>query len=124
MPKNKILLVEDDAQTASFYSVHLLSEGFQVSIAREGSEGIDKATEFLPDIIILDLNMPRMNGLEVLSALKKNKYTRDIPVIIVTANTNRETRAQALGMGAVSYYLKSDLSMEALIQAIFKELGQ
>ncbi len=92
--KKKILVVDDEKDFCHFVKKALeATEEFKVTTANEGEDGIKKAKELLPDLIILDVMMPKMGGYEVAEALKNSQETRDIPVIFLTAVvTEREVK--------------------------------
>src|SRR4051812_11648286 len=80
----KILLVEDDALIYRMYQKAFELEGFEIEIAEDGQKGLDKLATFTPDIILLDIMMPNMNGVEMLAKLKENPATKDIPTVVLT----------------------------------------
>jgi len=77
-----------------------------VVVAADGRQGLDKARSESPDLILLDMVMPEMGGMEVLSALKKDARLKDIPVLIVTASAQKGDAEKAMGMGAAGYLIK------------------
>lgn len=80
----KVLLVEDDVLMVRMYTKKLAKEGFQTEVATNGEEGLEKAKSFKPDIILLDIMMPKMSGTEMLEKLREQDETKDVPVIILT----------------------------------------
>lgn len=115
--KGKIMIVEDDTFVMDIYQTKLSSEGFEVIAAMNGQEAIDrleKETE-LPNIILLDIIMPRIDGLEVLKRIKANDRWKDIPVILLTNLSQKEEIETGLGLGAKDYMIKSHFTpMEVL----------
>lgn len=103
--KARILAVDDDDSVLRAVSTILSNHGFDVEIARNGRDGLDLALETMPDLIVLDLMMPEMSGHEVLLALKQNKATAEIPVVILTA-AEPDERIRALQGGAESLMTK------------------
>jgi putative two-component system response regulator len=102
----KILLVEDDPQAVGILEPILISRGFSVSVARDGVEGLDKVKIHNPDILLLDVNMPRMDGIELCRQIKNNDTLRLIPVIMLTAQADLEKKLEALEAGADDFVNK------------------
>lgn len=103
--KHKILIVEDNPDI-SFYLQNELSAHYQVEVAPNGKEGLDKLTSFNPDLVISDVLMPEMNGLELCNHIKKNTATNHIPVILLTARGNDSDKLQGIESGADAYISK------------------
>ncbi|MDQ3099038.1 MAG: response regulator [bacterium] len=116
--KKIILIIEDEELMVRMYSKLFSFEGYAVASSTDGEHGLKKAKEENPDLIILDIMMPKMNGLEVLEALKSNPSTKDIPVVILTNLGNDETLKQSLQLGAVGYLVKSQVTNETLVDEI------
>ena len=103
----KILIVEDDAFMARVFEKALRFEGYEVELAADGLEGLEKLKVELPDLVLLDLMMPRMNGIEFLETVKANPRTKGIPVVILTNLAGDGDAQLALSKGAVKYIVKS-----------------
>ena len=103
---NKILVVDDEQDIVTIIGKVLKKSGYEVITANEGLECIDKVSEELPDLILLDNIMPNMDGPTVLSKLKASKKTADIPVIMVTALADQEHITGAEKGGAIEYIIK------------------
>lgn len=121
---NKILIAEDDKFLSNAYRVKLVKEGFDIKIAADGREVLQFLTEFSPDVIILDLVMPGMDGFAVLQEMKKNDVYKNIPVIVASNLGQKEDLERAKALGAVDYVIKNDLSMSELIAKIRAILPQ
>ena len=103
----KVLIIDDEKGFCSVVKMDLqLTQKFDVEIAYNGIEGIDKAKNFKPDVILLDLMMPDMNGFEVLKILKEDKGTKYIPIIMLTAVGEAEAKAKAGDMCSDCYVTK------------------
>src|SRR5690349_13996562 len=102
----KILLVEDDPQAVGILEPILVSKGFSVAVARDGVEGLEKVKLLSPDILLLDINMPRLDGIEVCRSLKNDDSARLMPVIMLTAQTDLEKKLEALEAGADDFVNK------------------
>jgi putative two-component system response regulator len=102
----KILVVDDDVGVAVFLRRVLEGDGHEVRVAYDGQEGLDMVAEAQPDLIVLDLNMPRMNGLEVCYRLKQSPATRHLPILILTGREANDSRVPAWELGADEYLSK------------------
>jgi len=110
-----ILVVDDSAVSSMVVSMMLKKNSEYCTVrAWDGLECIKKAKEVKPDLILLDIQMPGMNGIEVCNILKKNQRTCDIPVIFVTASTDDETLREAFGAGGTDYVRKPVNKIELL----------
>jgi len=118
----KILIVEDDAAIAEMVQTRLEREGFEVKWAADGKQGFDAVGSFLPSLILLDLTMPLMNGLEVCRKLRQEERTRAIPIIMVTANSDDTDVTLGLELGADDYVAKpfSVRQLVARIRAVLR----
>jgi CheY-like chemotaxis protein len=105
----KILIVEDDVLLSKMYSSIFSSGNYQVDTAVNGQEGLDKARANMPDLILLDIMMPKLNGMEVLKTLKSDPALKAIPVVILTNLAGDNDVQAALKLGAVRYIIKSEL---------------
>jgi CheY-like chemotaxis protein len=111
MNQAKVLLVEDSKFLRVANERALVRAGYVVSTAADGEEALRVAVEKLPDIILLDMMLPRLSGLEVLHALKHNPLTADIPVIVLTSLSQRNEE-KLIHEGAAAYFEKSTLELE------------
>ncbi len=102
----KILLVEDDPQAVGILEPILISRGFSVAVARDGLEGLEKVKLLSPDILLLDINMPRMDGIELCRRIKSDDSLRLIPVVMLTALSDLEKKLEALEAGADDFVNK------------------
>jgi DNA-binding response OmpR family regulator len=106
MTRKKILLV-DDSKTVLLMEQMILKKGpYDVVMASDGSEGLDRAVAELPDLILMDLVMPRMNGLEAVRELRKRESTKSIPVIMVTTRGEAESMEAGFASGCNDYLTK------------------
>ena len=118
----KILLAEDDPFIAEIYITSLKNADFKVALATNGEECLPKAKEEKPDLILLDLLLPKMDGFSVLKRLKEDSELKNIPVIILTNIGEKENIEKGLKMGAIEYLIKTNFSPEEIIQKIEKIL--
>lgn len=116
MPDKKtILLVEDDAFVSDIYQTKLGQEGFQVIMAENGAEALKKLEKNIPNLILLDIIMPYMDGMELLGKLKEKREWREIPVILLTNLSDKEKVEEALKMGANDYLIKSHFTPSEVV---------
>jgi DNA-binding response OmpR family regulator len=106
MADKKILVVDDETFIINLLRNGLTENGFEVITADNGFDAILSVEEQLPDCVISDIMMPRLSGLDFLKALKNNKATKDVPVILISAMDPAEMVQQGLDMGAVDYITK------------------
>ncbi len=106
MPAARVLVVDDDPVIQKLLKVNFEMEGYEVLSAADGAEGLDQAKSGNPDVIILDVMMPKMNGLEVLAALKADDATANIPVILLSAKAQAGDVQAGLDRGANAYVTK------------------
>ncbi len=121
--RKHILVVEDEIELAEGVQARLYVEGFKTSIARDGQIGVDMARSEKPDIILLDILMPRINGWDVCKILKSDPKTKDIPIIMCTALTQIGDSEKAFKSGANDYITKP-YDMNRLVQKVKKFLGE
>lgn len=119
-----ILLAEDDIILAELYVERLKQEGFNVVHASDGEETLKFIKEYSPSLIILDIMMPHMNGLDVLKTIKEDPTTKDIPVIIVTALVQEIEKINKMMNQADAYIVKSEVLPGEIIEEVKKRLGQ
>lgn len=112
-----VLVVDDQENIIEFIKLGLKYEGFLVEAAADGPQGLDAALRFNPDLIILDLMLPGIDGLEVCRRLRKNPITQDIPILMLTAKDDVRDRIVGLDMGADDYLTKP-FSFEELVARI------
>lgn len=120
----KVLLVEDDPLMAELYHNILTFENHQVELAADGQEALDKIKTSAPDLILLDIMMPRMDGMQVLDHLKNSSSTKDIPVIILTNLMDQEKAEECLRKGALRYIVKSDYNPDQVMKIITETMSK
>lgn len=121
-PKH-ILLVEDDVFLAGIYQKKFELEGFKVSLAENGEKGLADAKKKRPDIILLDILLPKLDGFAVLKALKQDKEVKDIPVILLTNLGQKDDVEKGVEMGAADYLIKIHFKPSEVVAKIRKVLG-
>lgn len=113
-----VLLVEDDPAVLEMYRLRLELDGYQVHTARDGEEGLQKAGELSPDIIFLDIRLPKMDGFQVLEKLRSQPTTKAIPVIILSNYSEKDLVEKGLRLGAHEYLIKAHTTPNKLSDTI------
>lgn len=106
MPDHLVLVIEDEIAIASALNIRLTAMGYRVELAHDGRSGIAAAVSKRPDVILLDIRLPDIDGIEVCNRLKAHPDVASIPVVIVSANVNDVTRGEAQGAGAAACLAK------------------
>jgi adenylate cyclase len=114
MKKRKVLVVDDETEFVEMVTMRLEANEYEVASAFDGPSGLEKAKEVSPDIVILDVMMPGMDGFQVLRELRKQEKTRYTPVIMLTAKGESKSIFKALDLGATDYLIKPFDSKELL----------
>lgn len=122
--RNRVLLVEDDRFLRRAGEVALRKAGIDVVTAVDGEDALRVARAEAPDLILLDVVMPKLNGFEVLRALKNDPATREIDVIMLSNLRQEADVAAAMAAGARDYLVKANLSLAALVAAVGEALGE
>jgi CheY-like chemotaxis protein len=114
----KILIVEDDPLMLRMYQRIFALENFTVDVAENGQEALEKVMVFRPALILLDIMMPKMNGMQALEALKANPQTSNIPVIMLTNLAGQQDAEEALRKGAAKYIIKSEYEPKQIAEIV------
>jgi len=120
----KILFIEDEPTLQKAISRFLEQEGYQVINALDGDLGLEIAKKEKPDLILLDIILPKKDGFEVLKGLKEDETTKDIPVIFLTNLEGDDDVEKALSLGATTYLVKANYKLEEITKKIEETLGQ
>lgn len=116
--KRRILIIEDDAFIRDIYSVRFGQEGYQIDIAENGVEALKKLKKTIPDIILLDMVMPYMDGTETLKNIKKNDRLKNIPVIMLTNVSEKEKVDESIESGVKEYLIKSHFTPSEVVEKV------
>jgi CheY-like chemotaxis protein len=119
----RVLLAEDDRFLRRAASAGLRQRGFTVLTAEDGEQALTVARAERPDLVLLDLIMPKLQGFEVLKALKRDPATTHIPVIVLSNLGQDQDMSQAMTLGAVAYFIKAHLSLHELVQKVTEVLA-
>ena len=121
--KKTILIVEDEVPMQIALKDILTFEGFDVLMAQNGLEGLEMALEKHPDLILLDILMPKMNGIRMLKILRTNEWGKKAKIIILTNYDEREDVASALENEVYDYFVKTDIKITEVVQKIKEKLA-
>jgi two-component system, OmpR family, alkaline phosphatase synthesis response regulator PhoP len=118
----KILVVEDDRSLQNALVEMLSQAGYAVMTALDGEEGLEKIFAEKPDLVLLDIILPKKDGYEVLETIKKNEATKDVPVLILTNLEEIDNIQKAIDLGATTFMVKSDFSLKDVLGKIKEAL--
>ncbi len=116
--KKKILIIEDDVFIRDIYQVKFFQEGFEVETAENGIDALKKLEEFVPDMILLDIIMPYMDGMEVLKRIKESDALKNIPIIMLTNISEKEKVDEGMEQGATDYLIKSHFTPSEVVHKV------
>ncbi len=120
----KILFIEDEPTLQKAIGRYLEQEGYEIENALDGELGIEMAKKDKPDLILLDIILPKKDGFEVLKELKEDEGTKNIPVIILTNLESDSNVEKALSLGATTYLVKANYNLEEISKKIKETLSQ
>lgn len=120
----KILLVDDDMTLHEMYAERLKAEGYTIVSAYDGEEAIEKVTKETPDLILLDIMMPKINGIDVMKKLREDESTANIPIILLTALVQEISKVKTMMKDYDSYLIKSEIMPADVIKTIEESLGK
>ena len=119
---NKILLIEDEEIMVDLLRRKLTREGYDFSVARNGEEGLKMIKEIKPDLILLDIVMPKMGGIEVMEEMQKDKEIKKIPVIVISNSGQPVDIDRAQELGAKDWLIKTEFDPQEVIEKIKKQI--
>lgn len=120
----KILLIEDEQLMIDLLERKLIQEGYEVSVAKNGVEGLEKMKEEKPDIVLLDIVMPRMGGFEVMEEMNKDAGLKQIPVIVISNSGQPVELDRAKRLGAKDWLIKTEFDPQEVIDKVIKQIGK
>ena len=118
METKRLLIIEDDGVLRKALSDYLVAEGFDVSCAEDGEVGVDMALSETPDLVLLDIVLPKKDGYQVLKEIKANAKTNLVPIVLLTNLGSINDVEKALELGATTYLVKSDYRLEEITTKI------
>lgn len=122
--KRKILLVEDDETLAEVYKQRLELEGFDVNHVNNGEDALATAVKFHPDLVLLDVMMPKLNGFDVLDIMRQTPETRNVHIIMLTALSQPKDEQRAKDLGADDFLIKSQVVIGDVVERIKHQLNK
>lgn len=119
----KIAIIEDDSVISQMYRMKFEADGFEVQIANNGKDGIALVEQFVPDMVLLDMQMPIMNGDEALKNIRSEEWGKTVPVMILTNLGEEEAPKDIRSLGIESYIVKADLTPRQVVERVKTSLG-
>jgi DNA-binding response OmpR family regulator len=119
----RVLLVEDDPAVSDMYRLKLELDGYTVQVASDGETALEAATSFEPDLVFLDIRLPKLDGFDVLAALRAGDRTRHLPVVILSNFSEKDLVDRGLSLGALEYLIKSQTTPAQLAEGVPSWLG-
>lgn len=124
MAKAKILFIEDDITLVKMYERKFTSDGYEVSIAYDGLEGLEKATKEKPDLVLLDIMLPKLDGLALFKKMRSVPETFNTPVILLTNFGQEDAVFECFKLGAVDYLVKADVTPQQVVKKVENFLAE
>ena len=121
--KIKVLLIEDEKEVAELYRLKLSLDGYEVLTAENGEEGLEKAFSEKPQLIFLDIKMPKMDGFEALKKLRSSEKTKNVPILVLSNFDEQDLIEKGMTLGANEYLIKSQFTPEGISKKIKDWLG-
>lgn len=118
MAAQKILIIEDDPFLSSLLKNRLLKEGFEITVARDGEEGLKTLSIDQPNLVLLDIILPKKSGFEVMGEIRQSPALEEIPVIIISNLGQPEDVRRGTELGVIEYFVKAKTSIDDLVQKI------
>jgi CheY-like chemotaxis protein len=123
-PQPRVLMVEDHPDIADLYQFKLQLDGYRVAVASDGAVGLSMARSLMPDLILLDIHVPQLDGLQVLAALREDETTDGLVVVVCSEDDNPQLIKEAHRLGAAAYLVKANLLPSRLSKTVGDILGQ
>ena len=120
----KILIIEDEEIMIGLLQKKLTQEGYETSVARDGDEGVRMMKEVKPDLVLLDIIMPKMGGFEVMEEMNKDKELKKIPVIVISNSGQPVELDRAQKLGAKDWLVKTEFDPQEVIDKVVKQIGK
>ena len=117
-PQPRVLMIEDHPDIADLYQLKLQLEGYRVAVAADGVSGLEMARSLKPDVTLLDVHLPYLDGLKLLSALREDETTRDLLVVVFSEDDNPTLVEEAKRLSAAAYLVKANLLPSRLSQTV------
>lgn len=118
----KVLVIEEDKFIGMIYETEFHQENIEVSLAEDGKAGIEMAKKDKPNIILMGLMLAKMNGFDVIKELKKDKITKDIPIVVTSLLNQKKDIDEVISLGAAKYLSKDDYSPKRIVREVMEML--
>lgn len=123
MSQKKILIIEDERALRRSMEYRLRKEDYAVVTAQNGEEGLARAAEATPDLVLLDLVLPKLNGFEILRRFKADPAMKNVPVVVFTNLSQETDQSQAEELGAAGFFVKSDMPIDQVVEEVRRFLA-
>ncbi len=123
MPNLKIIIIEDEPSISSSLKTALTKEGFEVSCLENGEDGLAAALDQKPNMILLDILLPKMDGIKTFERLRNDEWGKNVPVVIITNVTDANVEKAAKSHNPLAYYVKSNTHIADIVSTVNKGLG-
>lgn len=120
----KILLIEDEQLMIELLEKRLIREGYEVAVARDGVVGLKKMKEVKPDLVLLDIIMPKMGGFEVMETMSEDEELKKIPIIVISNSGQPVELDRAKRLGAKDWLIKTEFDPQEVIDKVIKQIGK
>ncbi len=120
----KVLVVEDEQILLKTIQFTLKDAGYEVLVAMDGEEASSAIAEHRPDIVLLDILLPKKNGMDVLREMRANESTKNIPVLLLTNLSDQESISDGVALGAQGYFVKSDMTLDEIAAKVAETLSE
>ena len=118
MAKAKILFIEDDVSLVKMYERKFVSDGYEVVVAYDGLEGLEKASKVKPDLVLLDIMLPKLDGLALFKKMRSQPATFNTPVILLTNFGQEDAVFECFKLGAVDYLVKTEVTPQQVVKKV------
>ncbi len=119
----KILIIEDEKPIADAMQIGLNEAGYDVNVAYDGEDGLNQAKDLVPDLILLDLLLPKKDGITVLNELRQDAKTKNVPVMILSQLSDTGKISEGVALGVVGYLVKVDFTLAEVVNKVKEVLG-
>ena len=120
----KILIIEDEKVLANLLQKRLISEGYSVAVSYDGKDGLKKLKELSPDLLLLDILLPRLDGFGIMKEMKKDKDLKKIPIVIVSNSGQPVEIDKAKKLGAKDWLIKAEFDPQEVIDKVIRQIGK
>lgn len=120
----KILLIEDEQLMIELLEKRLIQEGYEIAVAQDGVEGLKKMKRVTPDLVLLDIIMPKMGGFEVMETMSEDEELKKIPIIVISNSGQPVELDRAKRLGAKDWLIKTEFDPQEVIDKVIKQIGK